>query len=49
MPKAAVLSYNEILFQRKLSIEMKWRPARPEVKLPEWELLRNELKLLCAC
>ena len=41
-----------ILFQRKLSTKnriekiYKWPPARPEVKLPELELLRNEIKLL---
>ena len=46
-----MFSYNEILFQRKLSKKVEWRlykwpPARPEVKLPESEILRNELKLL---
>ena len=38
-----------ILFQRKLSTKnriekiYKWPPARPEVKLPESEVLRNEI------
>ena len=42
----------KILFQRKLSTKnriekiYKWPPARPEVKLPESELLRDEIKLL---
>ena len=48
MPKAAVFSYKEILFQHKLTKKIterryKWPPARPEVKLPESELLRNEI------
>ena len=42
----------KILFQRKLSTKSriekiyKWPPARPKVKLPESELLRDEIKLL---
>ena len=41
-----------ILFQRKLSTKnriekiYKWPPARPKVKLPESELLTDEIKLL---
>ena len=53
MPKAVVFSYTKKMsFQRKLSTKnriekiYKWPPARPEVKLPESELLRNEINCL---
>ena len=51
-PRQLFFQTKEILFQRKLSTKnriekiCKWPPARPEVKLPESELLRNEIKLL---
>ena len=48
-PQGSCFSYKKILFQRKLSTKnriekiYKWPPARPEVKLPESEVLRNEI------
>ena len=50
MPKAAVFHtkryyFNENCLKKIENSRYKWPPVTPEVKLPESELLRNEIKL----